>query len=127
MKRMLKASTLPTAVFCANDDSAFGAMEAIAEAGLSVPGDISVVGFDDVPLANHSKPPLTTLQQPVENIARASASALISYIENRTPIAGRSFKGALIERASTGVVPGAKLPVSDQSKKNSLVNKRLTS
>jgi DNA-binding LacI/PurR family transcriptional regulator len=65
MKRLLElpATERPTAVFCGNDQSALGAYRAICEAGLRVPEDISVVGFDDIEEAADFAPPLTTVAQ----------------------------------------------------------------
>lgn len=71
-----------TAIFCANDDMAFGAIKALADAGRSVPGDVSVVGFDDVPNAPFSLPALTTIRHPFEEVGALGIDALIGVIEN---------------------------------------------
>lgn len=102
VKRILRNPNLPTAIFCANDETAFGAMDAIQHAGLRVPEDISVIGFDNVPLALHSHPPLTTISQPVDEIARAATAALLANIETGDPIHCRTFFGQLMIRDSTG-------------------------
>ncbi len=102
VKRILRNANLPTAIFCANDETAFGAMDAIQDAGYRVPEDISIIGFDDVPLAPHSHPPLTTVKQPVDEIARAATLALLEHIDNGTPIQSRTFPAQLIVRKSTG-------------------------
>jgi LacI family transcriptional regulator len=73
---------LPTAVFASNDLSAFGAMDAIREAGLRIPEDISVVGFDDIPQASMVYPKLTTIQQPLEQMGRVAVKMLLEQIEN---------------------------------------------
>lgn len=70
----------PTAIMCANDDMAAGALLAIHRAGLSVPGDISITGFDDTPLSEIVWPPLTTVHQPIKGIGLEAAEILIGLI-----------------------------------------------
>jgi LacI family transcriptional regulator len=72
----------PTAIFASNDLSAFGAMEAIREHGLRIPEDISVIGFDDIPQAAQVHPPLTTVQQPLEEMGRVACRMLLELIQN---------------------------------------------
>lgn len=72
----------PDAVFAASDVMALGAMRAAREAGLSVPDDLAVVGFDDIPIAATSEPPLTTIRQPVSQTGIRAVEALIDQIEN---------------------------------------------
>jgi DNA-binding LacI/PurR family transcriptional regulator len=72
----------PDAVFAASDAMAVGAMRAIQDAGLSVPEDISVIGFDDVPFAHRTQPPLTTIRQPIHKVGATAAETLIDIIEN---------------------------------------------
>jgi LacI family transcriptional regulator len=71
----------PDAVFCGNDLLAIGAIEAIGDAGLSVPDDIAVVGFDDIELASLVRPKLTTIVQPQERIGEIACSLLLDRIE----------------------------------------------
>lgn len=80
MRGLLARSPRPTAVFCANDEMAIGAMKAIRSAGLSVPGDISVVGFDDISFAAFTDPPLTTIRQPRRALGRAAIAALLDPV-----------------------------------------------
>ncbi len=80
MKRLLELSTPPTAVICSSDTGAVGAIQAIREAGLSVPGDISVVGFDDIDLASHVHPALTTVRQDTNTIGRKAIELLDALI-----------------------------------------------
>ena len=75
----------PTAIFCANDEMAMGCIHAIKAAGLRVPEDLSVVGFDDIRYAQIFDPPLTTVRQPAEEIGRRVMHRLLLEIE-----AGRS-------------------------------------
>jgi len=70
-----------TAVFVANDDMAIGALRAFAEAGLSVPDDVSVVGYDDIPAAAYLSPPLTTVRQNFATVADRAVDMLIAMIE----------------------------------------------
>lgn len=77
MQRLLLRDR-PTAVFCANDEMAIGAIRALSEAGLSVPGDCSIIGFDDIRFAEFATPPLTTISQP--NI-RIGETAMLMMLE----------------------------------------------
>ncbi|MET0622134.1 MAG: LacI family DNA-binding transcriptional regulator [Pyrinomonadaceae bacterium] len=79
---MLAAPELPTAVVVANDMMALGAMREFRKAGLSIPGDISVVGFDDIAFAALSEPPLTTVCSPRVEIGRRVVEALVTMIEH---------------------------------------------
>ncbi|PYI54444.1 LacI family DNA-binding transcriptional regulator [Paenibacillus flagellatus] len=85
MKELLRTSPLPTAVFCSSDEMAVGAMKAIAEHGLTVPGDISVGGFDDDVFSAFLSPALTTVKRPVETISRIGAEKLLRDIERGSP------------------------------------------
>ncbi|MDF2964394.1 MAG: transcriptional regulator [Paenibacillus sp.] len=83
MNSLLKLEARPTAVFCCNDDMALGAIKAIHEKQLSVPGDISVVGFDDHIFSGFMTPALTTVRRPIEEISREGAAKLLSFIETK--------------------------------------------
>jgi DNA-binding LacI/PurR family transcriptional regulator len=80
--RRLAADPAVTAIFAANDDMAIGAIHALHEAGRRVPGDVSVVGFDDIPVAAHAWPPLTTISSDNVEIAETSLRYLIGYLAN---------------------------------------------
>ncbi|HHW15118.1 MAG TPA: LacI family transcriptional regulator [Firmicutes bacterium] len=80
-RRLLRAAQRPTAIFCASDLAAIGAMKAIREAGLEVPDDVSVVGFDDIAAAALAEPPLTTVRQPVQQVGATAAEMLIRLIQ----------------------------------------------
>lgn len=94
----------PTAIFTGNDWMALGAIEAITSQGLSVPRDLSVVGVDDISLAAHSNPRLTTISTPKREMARAATELLLRYIQ-RTDIPDQPLKilvsPHLVVRAST--------------------------
>lgn len=83
MRKLLGNRELPTAVFCFNDDMAVGAMKAIAERGLRVPQDISIVGFDDNMFSGFVSPALTTVKRPIERISRKGAETLLEMIEKK--------------------------------------------
>jgi DNA-binding LacI/PurR family transcriptional regulator len=83
MQQLLELSEPPTAVFCSNDETALGAMKAVTEKGLQVPGDISIIGFDDTVFSAFITPALTTVRRPIELIAREGAMRLIKGIEQK--------------------------------------------
>ncbi|MFI0508915.1 LacI family DNA-binding transcriptional regulator [Streptomyces sp. WSLK1-5] len=92
-----------TAVFAANDDMAIGALRAFADAGLSVPGDVSVVGFDDIPAAAYLSPPLTTVRQNFPAVADRAVDVLIAMIEGSpVPPEHTHIATELTVRASSG-------------------------
>jgi LacI family transcriptional regulator len=81
MEKILQNGTLPTAVMCSNDMTAIGALRVLAKAGLRVPADISLIGFDDIQLAEYVYPPLTTVRMSRNDLARAAFAALRSRVE----------------------------------------------
>jgi len=86
MQTLLGLAELPTAVFVGSDVVAFGAMTAVHERGLSIPGDIAFVGFDDVPLARYAVPPLTTVRMPaVEMGIRAGMLLMERVLDGAAP------------------------------------------
>jgi ABC-type sugar transport system substrate-binding protein len=100
--RSLLATQAFTAVFAANDLSALGVLGALAESGLRVPAEISVVEFDDLRLSRFTTPPLTTVHQPAAEIARLATTLLLELAEGRT--AGQMLhllEPALVVRSST--------------------------
>ena len=70
MKDLLKIKQAPSAVFCSNDEMAVGAMKAIIQAGLNIPGDISVMGFDDSQFTSFINPSLTTVKRAISEVSR---------------------------------------------------------
>jgi LacI family transcriptional regulator len=82
MRALLATGRQPGAVVCANDQMAVGALAALAEAGLQAPGDVTVTGFDDVQLARHVWPPLTTVHQPMRRLGAAAAELLLRRIDD---------------------------------------------
>jgi DNA-binding LacI/PurR family transcriptional regulator len=91
-----------TAIFCSNDQMALGLMHAIRDAGLDIPGDVSVIGYDDIPESAHFWPPLTTVRQDFAELGRRCMALLLDEIadgpaQDRSPIIP-----TLIVRGSTG-------------------------
>ena len=80
-RKLLNHADRPTAIFCANDEMAIGCLHEIKAAGLRVPEDISVMGFDDIRYAEVSDPPLTTISQPAEEIGERVMYRLCKRIE----------------------------------------------
>lgn len=83
MKKLLDLTKPPTAIFCSNDDMAIGAIKAIMEIGLSVPEDISIVGFDNIDFAEYSTPSLTTVKRPMEEISMIGGKKIVEIIDNK--------------------------------------------
>lgn len=83
MKSLLASAKLPTAVFCANDPIAFGALSALSEAGLSVPDDISIIAFNNDPASAYTTPPLTTINVPSEKMGELSAHLLVMFFKQK--------------------------------------------
>jgi LacI family transcriptional regulator len=104
MKALLEKTRDFTAIFCFNDISAIGAIRALKDAGLSVPGDVSVVGFDDIQSAAYSTPSLTTVRQPLAEMGTRGAQVLLERIANRdAPFAAEIVMAPeLVIRESTG-------------------------
>jgi LacI family transcriptional regulator len=102
--RFLQLSERPTAVVAHNDLMAIGAMKAFAEAGLKIPGDISVVGFDDIAAASYVQPPLTTIACPKRQMGKAAIELLLNLMRSEEPVTHRPAKLAveLVVRGSTG-------------------------
>ena len=90
-----------TAVFAGNDQMALGFMHACRDSGLDVPGDISVVGFDDIPEAAHFSPPLTTVRQNFAEIGRRAVALLLSELNGDTGLDHKQIEPELIVRSST--------------------------
>jgi LacI family repressor for deo operon, udp, cdd, tsx, nupC, and nupG len=101
---LLKLAERPTAVVAHNDLIAIGAMKAFMEAGLRIPNDISVVGFDDIAAASYVQPPLTTVAYPKRQMGRAGIEMLLERLssEEKMPTGTLKLPVELVVRASTG-------------------------
>ncbi|HUB00370.1 MAG TPA: LacI family DNA-binding transcriptional regulator [Terracidiphilus sp.] len=107
MKALLEKTRSLTALFCFNDIAAIGAIRALKDAGLSVPGDVSIVGFDDILSAAYSTPALTTVRQPLMEMGRRGAQVLLERIADREKEFPAEIVMApeLVVRESTGPAP----------------------
>jgi LacI family transcriptional regulator len=105
------AARLPRAIACANDQTALGVVYALMQHGLDVPGDVAVTGFDDIPVARHLRPQLTTVRQPIQELGATAFEVLYSMIND----AGHAPRNIilptrLIPRESCGCHPDAATP-----------------
>lgn len=97
---------LPRAIVCANDQTALGVMHALGRHGLRVPDDVAVTGFDDVAIARHLRPPLTTVRQPIRELGTAAFDLLHAAIcGNPAPVRERVLPATLVIRESCGCHP----------------------
>jgi DNA-binding LacI/PurR family transcriptional regulator len=95
-----------TAVFVANDQMALGVLRALHERGRSIPGEISIVGFDDIPEAQYFTPPLTTVRQDFGEMGRSSLRLLLDLMQSGQPPSRLTIAPELIVRRSTAPPPG---------------------
>lgn len=114
MQRLLKLENRPTAVFAIGDLMALGCLDALHEAGISVPEQVSVIGFDDIELADYTRPRLTTVRQPIEEMGRLAGHALLELLEmeNMDP-PHIILQTELVIRESCGAVSELLSTVSD--------------
>jgi LacI family transcriptional regulator len=109
-ERILSDPRRPTAIFAANDDMAAAALMVAHSMGLKAPGDLSIVGFDDTAIASTVWPSLTTIRQPIADMARDAVDLLVREIERKRsgegPPAQALHKHLLIVRGSSGPAPG---------------------
>jgi LacI family transcriptional regulator len=105
MRQLLALPQRPTAVFAGDDDMAVGAIWAAAEAGVSVPGDVSICGFDDTMIATQVWPPLTTIHQPVREMGRRATEELLLRVLGKGDARMVEVDYELRFRASTAAVP----------------------
>lgn len=99
--QLLRLAEPPTAIFCANDGTAFGVIQAAHALGLSVPGDLSVVGFDDHYLSPVFRPPLTTVRQPLDAMGAAAVRALVDAANGKPGPKNHLFPAELVIRSTT--------------------------
>ena len=106
-------STGPTAIFAGNDTIAFGALRALREAGLRVPQDVALVGYDDIPLAAFADPPLTTVRSDPAGQGAEAVARLRRQLDGgpapgapKGPAAATALPATLVVRASCGGQPG---------------------
>ena len=103
---LLSGAHRPTAVFTGNDEMALGVYTSARKAGMRVPHDLSVVGFDDTPIAERIWPQLTTVRLPIREMGREAARSLLSRVEGITPAkANNGFTPEIVVRESTTKAP----------------------
>jgi len=105
LRTLVRLAELPTAIFCYNDMTAIGLMSAARQAGLSVPEDLAVVGFDDIPLAAYIYPSLTTVAQPQRDMGRQAMNMTLTLVtadDSTTPFSDVVVRGELVVRESSG-------------------------
>jgi LacI family transcriptional regulator len=114
MRKLLELAEPPTAVFVASDSMAAGALRAVHEAGLNIPGEIGMVSFDDLPLASALMPPLSTVHQPLYELGATAAELLIARLEQsgEQPPTHVRLKTHLVIRQSCGAPPAERLPAT---------------
>ncbi|MFK7731482.1 MAG: LacI family DNA-binding transcriptional regulator [Pseudomonadales bacterium] len=100
-KELLELPSPPTAIIASNDDMAAGTLYEARELGLSVPGQLSITGFDDTALASHLWPPLTTVKQPITEMTTAATRGLIQKIQGNEPEPSQPFSCEMVVRDST--------------------------
>jgi LacI family transcriptional regulator len=103
----------PDAIFAGNDMMAVGCLQTVREAGLRVPDDIALAGFDDIPISRFLDPPLTTVGVPIAELGRQAVESCAEILSTGAPGASRTFTPQLVIRASSGATP------SDQHKRGS--------
>jgi LacI family transcriptional regulator len=107
MEKLLNSSRRPTAVMCSNDLTAIGVLHKAFRAGLRVPDDLSVIGFDDIDMARATIPPLTSIQMSRLELARAAVTALRAHVEGTTTHREYNIDTQLVVRESTSYPHGA--------------------
>jgi LacI family transcriptional regulator len=103
---LLSAAVRPTAIFAGNDEMAMGVYGAARQLGLRIPQDLSVIGYDDAPIASRVWPPLTSVRLPVCDMGRAAVEGIFAQRDGRSPRV-LEFKPVLVERESTASVDQA--------------------
>jgi LacI family transcriptional regulator len=105
-RSLLSSTPRPTAIFASNDAMAMGVLSAAQEMGIDVPRELSVAGYDDSPLARHARPHLTTVRQPIEEVARLATEELIKQLQGRSEGGyHHCLRAELVRRASTAPPP----------------------
>jgi LacI family transcriptional regulator len=109
MKRLLSTKKMPTAIMCSNDMTAIGVLHKLYRAGLRVPDDFSIIGFDNIHIAEVTIPPLTTVEMSRLDLARAAVTALrerVELVDDSPKKSEFSIRTNLVVRESTGFPRG---------------------
>jgi LacI family transcriptional regulator len=102
LQTLFSRGVMFTAIFVANDQMAYGARLGLHRRGIRVPEDVSIVGFDDLLTSAYTTPPLTTVRQPIFDMGRAAAQAVLNLLEER-PVELPSFATQLVIRESAAL------------------------
>ena len=103
-RELLRRKAGFSALVCANDDMAIGAAKALREHGLEIPGDVSLMSFDDIPVASYFNPPLTTVHVPVAQMIISALEQVVNVLDGNAALPLNPFSGELVVRDS--VMPG---------------------
>ena len=98
--KLLALADRPTAIFAASDQMAYGVLAAAEEYGLQVPEDLSLIGFDDIPLSAHTRPALTTIRQPFYEMGQRAIALLLSLLGSPRPLSNGHYPGSVQALAS---------------------------
>lgn len=101
--QLLARAKRPTAIFAGNDEMAIGIYTSARKAGLRVPDDLSIVGFDDTPMAARMWPPMTTVRLPIRDMGREAAESLLHAVLGQGNRRRKSFTPEIVVRGSTGI------------------------
>lgn len=105
-RKLLKKTPRPTAIFAANDDMAAGVMMVAHQGGIAIPAELSVVGYDDTPVAHQIWPSLTTVRQPIQQMAKKATELLLKQVKGKdVQLPASMLNSTLIVRNSTGPAP----------------------
>jgi LacI family transcriptional regulator, galactose operon repressor len=115
LARLVEQDKLPTALVCGNDVIALGVLFEALERGIAVPRQLSITGFDNLPLTEHIRPTITTVDVPAEEMGYAAASALLSAIEKNGRVSSRELNAPLLVRGTTARCEAAALCVPKTS------------
>ena len=106
-RRLAMGTPLPEGISCASDSTAIGVQHALSADGIQVPTDVAVTGFDDIPLARHLTPGLTTVNQPIQRLGVVAVEALLARVGGAACARDVMLPTQLVVRASCGCAPGA--------------------
>jgi LacI family transcriptional regulator len=105
-RRLAMGTALPAGIACASDSTAIGVQHALSADGIQVPSDVAVTGFDDIPLARHLTPGLTTVDQPIQRLGVVAVQALLARVSDAACPRDVVLPTRLVVRASCGCAPG---------------------
>ena len=100
VRDVLQGEAKPTAILCFSDVLALGVYFGLSEAGLSIPDDMSVMGFDNLDWTKDTHPPLTTINLPATEMGKAVATQIMNHLETGAPLIGEQLNAEIVERSS---------------------------